>query len=664
MTKDALDIIIPISLDLDWPTYEALLDEIMELYRDYGFRRFALSAPGGGWRAVGFPPKAFYEEKARLFRRVKEALSPCGIECGWWITATLKSGKAEGFTGYVNAGGGESPFQNCPLDTVFRERFVQMTALFAESAKPAFILTEDDYTLVTGCFCRHHLEAFACREGKYRSRAELLAAFSSGTDEGYALLRRWRELVRDSLVLFAEEVRAEVDKKSPEIPIGYMQAGWADFEGDSTEAIAMALAGPRHTPFSRINGITYCGIETKDIPEIMFNPLHTRQYIKGDFPFYHKSDTYPHTRFFTEGVQMKAIMSVAYSYGYGGSTFNAQQQLDAPNEEKTFIAMFRQDRERFNAVFRAVKNCRMRGVEICCDPFWNTVGENRTPDLAKPLWIRCLSLFGIPYTTEEAEIAFWDVRQAEHADDETVRKYLAKGLFVDGDAAKALCQWGFGEYLGVEIGDDVAVLPLCYDLGAREIICEKFRAGGRGKNMPSAHMYSVDRNGKLLRMTVTDPGVEVISEEYDYLGELLSPAMTRFVNRLGGRVVVLGSTLRNNRSQCLYNYRRKRLFEQMLMWCGDCTLFVREEPNLFTVVNKAENAGEQGFRGIVTLLNLGADSIHGVTLHLPEKWTDAKAFYLPGRNAEWERAECTKEGQELTVHTEFRYCEPVYLKIQ
>lgn len=109
---------------------------------------------------------------------------------------------------------------------------------------------------------------------------------------------------------------------------------------------------------------------------------------------------------------------------------------------------------------------------------------------------------------------------------------------------------------------------------------------------------------------------------------------------------------------------RKRLFEQMLMWCGDCTLFVREEPNLFTVVNEAENAGEQGFRGIVTLLNLGADSIHGVTLHLPEKWTDAKAFYLLGRNAEWERAECTKEWQELTVHREFRYCEPVYLMIQ
>lgn len=31
----------------------------------------------------------------------------------------------------------------------------------------------------------------------------------------------------------------------------------------------------------------------------------------------------------------------------------------------------------------------------------------------------------------------------------------------------------------------------------------------------------------------------------------------------------------------------------MLMWCGDCTLFVREEPNLFTVVNEAENAGSR-----------------------------------------------------------------------
>lgn len=662
--RNELDIIIPISLDLDWPTYEETVARIRELYDNYGYKRFALAAPCGGWRAVGFPPKEFYEEKATLFLKVKNALAPYGIECGWWITATLKSGASEEFTGYVNAGGAKSSFHNCPLDPAFVKRFAEMTALFAEIAKPAFIITEDDYTLATGCFCDHHLEEFARREGMYRTREEINSIIYSRTDEGYALLRRWRDLVRDSLVSFAEAIRAEVDKQSPEIPIGYMQAGNADVEGDAAEAIARALAGSNHTPFSRIHGASYCGVEAKDIPSVMFNPLHAKQHIKGDFDFYHESDPYPETRFFVEASQMKTLMSIAYSYGYVGSTFNTPQLLDDPNEEKAYSTMFKDERGRFNALYNAVKGCDIKGVEICYDPFWNTVSGNASREVVNPLWIRVLGLFGIPYTNRDAEIAFWDVRQAEYSDDETVRKYLSKGLFLDGDAAKALCRRGYGKYLGVEIGDDVAIPPLCYDLGAREVICKEFRTEGKGKHMPSAHMFSVGRNGKLLKMTVTAPGVEVISEEYNYKKELISPAMTRFENSLGGRIVVLGITLKDNLSQSLFNYRRKRLFEQMLEWCGDSNLFVREEPNLFTVVNEARDADEKGFLGIVTVVNLGSDTVNGVTFHLPKQWKGAKEVLTLNKNVEWESVSCANEDGELAVDSVFGYCEPVYLMIK
>jgi hypothetical protein len=42
--------------------------------------------------------------------------------------------------------------------------------------------------------------------------------------------------------------------------------------------------------------------------------------------------------------------------------------------------------------------------------------------------------------------------------------------------------------------------------------------------------------------------------------------MTRFENELSGRVVVMGMTVKGNLSQSLFNYRRKRLFEEMLLW--------------------------------------------------------------------------------------------------
>ncbi len=658
-----LDIIVPVSLDLDWPTKSVVVADILELYHNYGFTRFALAAPCGGWRAVGFPPKEFYRERARLFAEIKNELSQYDIECGWWITATLKSGRSDEFTAVVRENGTESPFQNCPFDENFKKHFAEVTALFSEIAKPAFIITEDDYTLMTGCFCKLHLQEFANREGKYYSRQALLSAFASDTDEGYALMRRWREFTKETLVGFAKTIRKEVDKKSPEIPIGYMQSGAADYEGDSTEAIARALAGKRHTPFSRLFGAAYCGIESKDIPQTLFHPLYSRQHIKGDFGFYHESDPYPHNRFFMAAKQMKSIMAAAYSYGYIGSTFNLQQLLDDANEEKSYAAIYNSERKRFNSLYNTVCECKLQGVELCYDPFWNTA-ENKFGNTYKPYWIKAVSLFGIPYTTEEAEVSFWDVRQAKYADDETVIKYLSKGLFLDGAAAKALCERGFEEYLGVAIGEDVATEPLCWDLGAREVICEKFRTKGKGQNMPSAHMMAIGRNGKLLKMTVTNPSVEVISEEYSYQKELISPAMTRFINSLGGRIVILGETLENNFSQSLFNYRRKRLFEELLLWCGDKCLFVREEPNIFTIVNEAIDSEKSGFLGVVTLTNLAPDSVFGATLHLPEKWNEAKELLLLNKNGEWEKTEYSRNGAELKLGFALEFTEPVYIMIK
>ncbi|MDD6735931.1 MAG: hypothetical protein PUE13_06460 [Clostridiales bacterium] len=49
-------------------------------------------------------------------------------------------------------------------------------------------------------------------------------------------------------------------------------------------------------------------------------------------------------------------------------------------------------------------------------------------------------------------------------------------------------------------------------------------------------------------MTVTNPDIEVVREEYSCPKELVSPAMTRFINSLGGRVVIVGETPENNYS--------------------------------------------------------------------------------------------------------------------
>ncbi|MEG0767660.1 MAG: hypothetical protein RR482_08080, partial [Clostridia bacterium] len=323
--EKGLEIIIPVALDLDWPTRERVVGAILEQNRRDGFTNFALASPSAGWRSVGYPPTEIFREQAELFLKVKNDLAPHGIVCGWWITATVKSGPSTDFVRMVKADGSKTPFASCPLDPAFRARFAENVALFAKIAKPAFIFTEDDYSVNAaaggyGCFCEYHLEEFAKRQGRFYAREELLQRFDQNTAESIALIRKWRELTKDTLVGLSAAMRAAVDRDSPEIPIGYMQSGAADAESDCTAAVCRAMAGPNHTPFSRICGAFYGGVQERNIPEVLYHPLYCRQHIPGDFHFLHESDTFPHTRFFTAGAHMRAIMAAVYSFGYEGST--------------------------------------------------------------------------------------------------------------------------------------------------------------------------------------------------------------------------------------------------------------------------------------------------------------------------------------------------------
>ncbi len=662
ISQSGLDVIVQISMEPDWPTKESILRDILELNRLYGFTRFALHGPGGGWRSLEYPPTEQFRAMAELFKEIREELEPRGIVCGWGLQHTIKTGPSKEFGRMVGADGKESPFSSCPLDPAFRKRVSSDMAMFARIARPAFIMTEDDLSIVSstaglyGCFCHWHLEEFARREGRRYTREDLVEIFSRKTEESYALLRRWRELTKDSQVGFVRAIREAVDEETPEIPIGFAQSGHADTEGDCTQAVCEAMAGPRHTPFARIWGTYYYyGTSAKAMPEMLYMPLYHRQHIRGNFHFLHETDTYPHTRFFTSGAHMRAMMGIVYSFGYEGSVFHVQQYLDDPNEETAYGRMYADERTRLTEAARVASHCSVKGVELPYDPFWNTQDDRRNP-----AWVRCIGCFGIPYTSLPSEVAFWDDVKALHADHETVMRQLSKGLFLDGEAARILCGRGYGAYLGVEIGENVAHGCQRYDLGEREVIREEFLPEGAGRNMPSAHMYA-EANGTLLEVRPVDPACQVISEAYSFQKKLLGAAMTRFENALGGRVVVMGLTVRNNPSHALFNYRRQRLIQELVTWCADRYAYVREAPNVILVMNEAAEPQKSGFLGMLTLVNMCPDALDEVNLHIPPHWQAVKDYRMLDQKGEWKPLPCEALGGNLRLTMKLEYLTPLYI---
>ncbi len=657
------DIIIPVNIDANFLSADDTIRDIREQFDAYGFRRYALCFPIGGWRSVGYPPREFFLEKAAEFCKIKKALSPFGIELGWCHCLTLKSGATKGFSRIVTAFGEEHAFANCPSDEVFRKRFSEDTALFCKLAKPAFVFFEDDFSLAAaqGCYCEKHLAEFAKQHGKYYTRKELVLRAREKDAASVALSRAWRDFTGDTLAEFARAVREETDKESPEIPMGLWQNAGDFADGFCTEKVIRALAGERHTPFVRLAGADYAGMKSKEIPETLYKAQYCKEHMEN-FLAYAEADTYPHTRYFTSGKQITALLAAAFSNGFDGAVFHTMQQFDSPNEETAYGQSFLREKKRFGELFRKAKECKTRGVTIGYDPFWNNFAQN--PD--RPLWLASVSRFGIPYTTRnegEEKVRFWDAVAAEHADDEEVKKALSETLFLDGRAAKVLAERGFCELLGVSVGEDAAeVGKNRYDLAARESFCDAFADSLVGRNMFAPWMYSPGGNGTSLALCPTNEKTVVVSKIFGMRHNFITNGMTYFENALGGKITVMGMTLEHNRSQSLFNYRRRQVLQNILKHACDAFCLVESAPNVVLIENAASEKSD--FREMLTVINLGEDDLSEISLHFPPTLCDFADIELLELSGAWQKCDFVRKKDGAVIKRLLSCCDAAVLLIK
>jgi len=318
--------------------------------------------------------------------------------------------------------------------------------------------------------------------------------------------------------------------------------------------------------------------------------------------------------------------------------------------------MLREERARFAVISEKARRCQVAGVSLPADP---------EKDGGSPSdWIPTLARFGIPYTTKQARIAFWDAQRARTIPDEKVMEQLALGLFLDAEAAKILTERGYGRYLGVSIGGRIIEGNLRYDLGITERICDGFAPDSIGREMPGANCYAARRgNGTLCALTITDPNCEAVTKTYDFLGNCLGVSMTRFQNELGGQVIVYGTTVRGNGSQTLWNYRRQKLFQSLLVWMGADFPMVQGEPKIWMILNLPLQP-DAVFLGMTTLINLSEDSRDGITLRVPDAWQKVNDILKLDSDGSWKPVPFSKVGDGIRINGKLRSLEPAVFRFR
>ena len=652
-----LDVITHVLLDST--NVEATIKTIEYQYETYGFKKFVLCAKTLGFRSKGHPPKEFFIKLAKAFLVISQAVSKKGIQCGWWVHPTIKSGRSKDFQAIVKSNGEESPFANCPHDKNFATTLAQNIAQFAKIAKPEFIFIEDDFSITSasgklGCFCPLHLAEFSKREGKNYSREELLEIFNSNTPNGFALLKRFKALMLDSMVEISKLIRSELDKENPNIPIVLCEPGSTDSNGEMTEPVAVALAGKNNVPMVRFHGTFYNGGESKSIPGVLYHATYMKEHVKSKIKFYHETDSYPQTRFFTSAKQMRAIMAIAFSTGFEGTFFlhvNSLDTLASSKEESAYGKMLLKEKERFNNAYLTSRLCERVGVELPYTAFYNALdGGDKNP-----YWTRFVTLLGIPYTTKNSNIAFIDERQAKHLTESELLNYLNKVLFLDGDGAKALCERGLGKYIGVSVGEDVTEGLFNYDLDAKEVIEPEFAISALSNKMPPTQAFCVGRNGKQYSLKKNSEQVKTITKTFTFDDCYVTDGATFYENELGGKIVVMGMTLKDNISQALFNYRRKALTIDLLKQFNCNFPMVLFDPNVHLICNKAKDPNEAQFEYMLSLINVGDDNLSEISLYLPKEMQNLTPYYYSKADG-FTKVDFEKADGNITIKHLLDYC--------
>ena len=454
--------------------------------------------------------------------------------------------------------------------------------------------------------------------------AEIAAAFRNRTAANEPLRRTFAETQKASLVAFAQAIRRAIDSVDPTIRTCLCQSYRVDFDGDTTEAIARALAGGTR-PAVRIYGAKYNNENNAvKLPQTLAHTAWSAAMLPKDIELIHESDPYPHNRFFSAASFLGSEIACAFMCGVSDSYLYCSQYLDDPFEDGGYADWFSRNRRRLETVrdFRA--KARPVGVHVSFDPkehylVREVVSGRKIDFLADGTYF--LGKLGFPYAPVGGEATLLSVQSIDQMDDDGIRRALSGGVLLDGAAALALSARGFNGLIGVD-PERVDRLPV-----TSERILPKSGCRRRGKKV---NCWLLDPVGGveanvLLRLKPL-PGAEVWAEYVGPDDDTVAPSITVFENVLGGRVAVLSQGLSGNRSSSIYSPRKQELFVHLFDWLSQGRLDVcaSETPSTWVLAC----ISEQGDEMMVMVNNLAGEMRDDVVLRLAEKWSGAAVCQL------------------------------------
>lgn len=605
---------------------DAYARDIRDAHRRYGLRRFNIVGIGTenthfnktspeDWRAFGAKIAA-----------LREKIGEPSVELGWWCCPTLKQGPKHPFERIMDDDGNRAKTGVCPLDPAFRKMFYAGVEETARAAHPAIVFFEDDYELAShgglnkigGCFCPRHLAAFCAVAGTNITAKQVGDMFRNRTPENRVYREIFAEVQRDSLADFAKGIRAALDRVDPTIRTCICQSWKADTDGDSSPAVARALAGPNTRPAIRFFGAAYnCENEAHVVSSTLGHMACAIAALPPDIEAFHETDPYPHNRFYNSASFLESELSGAYMCGAHQSYFYCSQYLDDPFEDPGYPDMFRRNRARLAAVREFRARSDLVGVRATYRPKEHFLvrslpaGTTTTPYRETA---RFLSKLGFPFAVKKGPMSLLLGNTVETLEDAEIAELLKSGCFIDAPAAAALVARGYGDLIGVDVekaGDSLEVFQ------ERMTAVSGYARKGRYVNCYLLGQ-AIGEDNWLAKLTPS-AGTEVWAEYLGLAGTRVAPSVTYFENRLGGRVGVMAQGLSGNNSSSLFSPRKQELLKLLFdkISRGALPVTSTATPSVWLLAAESRDGKEL----MVMVNNLAGETRDDVRLEFSAKWT-------------------------------------------
>ncbi len=543
--------------------------------------------------------------------------------------------------------GVESSASACPLCENLTKYVREVYKIFANlGAEKIYVDDDFRFTLSNGinCACPLHMAALSKKIGREIKHEELFEIFSNPSHKDHFSMRKdFQEVLVDSLVQLATNIREAVDEVNPGLPIGFMAAfapyGWW---GKDFERVGRALAGPNNPIDIRPQIDVYEEGPLKRILGAARQPAIVRETLPEGTVICPELEAFPYTTWARSRALLKLQSIMVHLDGMHNLAYTNtffQEDLD-PNI--TLLGDLKNDKNLYETLIDTIKEgTRSCGVSIPLHKNFVTSCNMRYPEQSPDVMLctdayDCLAYFGIPIGFDWYGKSQPTLRIGKYMDDitdEQFEKMLDGGVVFDMDAVEALVARGFGKRLGLSLGE-----PVLLEKSNKEYLTDD-QLNGATVNTPHYVGHAIFNDGWAKKI-IADGNVRVLSNLYDADNQLVTPLIFAKETEDGKRFAVIGFPLSNpdySAKDILRVQHRKNQFVNLFEWVSQKKLpvFIDYFPYLSPMLTPiCEN------ESVLGLCNGSTDIYSNINIHF-EKGAPKRVEILCD-NGKWKKAKVKK----------------------